>query len=543
MVALVGAVLLLSGAAAHAAPTPSAGSLRPSLQTDLGTHHFPITTTSKRAQQFFDQGLRLTYAFSHAEAIRSFEEALRHDPNAVMAYWGVANALGPNIHAPMTPAQERQAVQALKKARAGAKNLSARERDYVAALSYRYSEEVGDHRAALDRTYADAMRVLSRKYPTDLDAATLFAEALMDLSPWDYWTREGRPQRYTAEIVATLERVLKTNPDHPGACHFYIHALEASSHPERALPCADRLPKLMPGAGHLAHVPAHIYMRVGRYAEAVERNLQGVRVDEASLRDRGKGGFYGAWDYLHNLHFLWAALVMEGRSREAGKAAADLAKVLPPARVTEVPALEFFCPTPLYGMVRFGRWEAILSEPEPPTHLRFMTGMWHYARGLAFARTNRLEQADEERRLLGVVVDATPDSYSVGHNSAKTLLDLAAHVLVAELAAVRGEDELAMREMEEAMAIEDALAYEESPAWHLPVRQSFGAVLLSVGRAAEAEQVYREDLVRHPNNGWSLFGLGLALTAQRRTEEAAAVERRFRTAWARADVALTASRF
>lgn len=529
--------------AAAAAPAAKSPVSRPALRTDLGPHHMTITTASALAQQYFDQGLRWTYAFNHAEAIRSFQEALRHDPGASMAYWGIAYALGPNINALMSAAQERQAVQAVKRAKAGAKRLTVRERDYIAALAYRYSDEVNDHRARLDRTYADAMRVLATKYPGDLDAATLFAEALMDLTPWDYWTREGEPRRYTAEIVATLERVLKSHLDHPGACHFYIHAVEASQHPERAVPCAERLPSLMPGAGHLVHMPAHVFMRVGRYADAVERNLHGAHVDEDYIRDRGAGSTYVASYYPHNLHFLWAALVMEGRSREAGSAASRLAKASPSSAIKDAPELELFPVTPLLQLVRFGQWETVLNEPVPPAHLRYTDGLRHFARGLAFLRTHRLEQADEERRLLGIAIDEMPPSRLVGMNAARALLDLAAHVLVAELAAERGLDELAVRELEEAVAIEDGLVYDEPPAWLLPVRQSAGAILLRLGRAAEAELMYREDLVRYPNNGWSLFGLAQALAAQGKKEEVAAVERRFRTAWARADVTLTGSRF
>ncbi len=544
LVAVLSGLVLVAGVAeakSQTKPTPRPPNV--ALQTNLGTHHFPITTASKPAQRYFDQGIRLTYAFNHAEAIRSFEEALRHDPSAVMAYWGIANALGPNINAGMTPAQERRAVQALAKARAGAKKLSRREREYVAALSYRYSEAIGDHRKALDQKYAEAMRVLAHRRPSDLDAATLYAEALMNLSPWDYWTRDGRPKPHTLDIVATLERVLKHNPNHPGACHYYIHAVEASPQPERALPCADRLPALMPGAGHLVHMPAHIYMRLGRYAAAVERNLHAAHVDITYLRDRGAGEFYGMSYYPHTLHFLWAALLMEGRSREAAKAAAEITKTVTPAMVADRPELELLSPTSWFGHVRFGRWQAVLDEPAPPPALRYATGMWHFARGLAFSRLNRPEQADEERRLLGIVVDQMPASRKVGSNSARALLEVAEHLLVGELAAARDQEELAVQELETALAVEESLTYEEPPAWALPVRQLLGAVYLSFGRAAEAEQVYREDLRRQPHNGWSLFGLTQALTAQRKPEAAAVAQQRFRSAWARADVDLPASRF
>lgn len=505
----------------------------------------PITTASKPAQQYFNQGLRLTYGFNHGEAIRSFQEAFRLDVGAAMAQWGIAYALGPNINATMTAEAERQAVAALKKAKAGAKPLTVRERDYIAALAYRYSEEADDHRVRLDRLYADAMRVLANKYPADLDAATLFAEALMDLSPWDYWTSDGKPKRHTAEIVATLERVLKANPNHPGACHLYIHAVEASRQPERAVPCAERLPSLVPGSGHLAHMPAHIFMRVGRYADAAERNLHGVQMDEALLRAQGSGGAYAASYYPHNLHFLWSALAMDGRSQEAARAAGQLLKALPPlySSPEAQEAREEFLVTPLLEKIRFGRWEAVLAEPEPPAEWPYMVGVWRYARGLAYLRANRLEAADEERRLLGVALDTMPLDRKIGGQSAALVLELATHLLVAELATVRGQEELAVREMDEAIVIEDSLAYSEPPTWPLPVRQSCGAMLLALGKPVEAEARYREDLRRYPHNGWSLFGLSQALAAQKKLDDAAAVDKRFRAAWARADVTLTASRF
>lgn len=511
----------------------------------------PITTASKTAQQYFNQGLRLIYGFNHAEAIRAFQEALRLDAGAGMARWGIAYALGPNINAAMTADAERQAVAVVKKAKAAAKSLTVRERDYLAALAYRYSDEAGAQRPRLDRLYADAMRVLATKYPTDLDAATLFAEALMDLSPWDYWTSDGKPKRYTAEIVATLERVLKANPNHPGACHLYIHAVEASRQPERAVPCAERLPSLVPGSGHLAHMPAHIFMRVGRYADAAERNLHGIQMDEAHLRAAGAGGTYAASYYPHNLHFLWSALAMDGRSQEATRAARNLVTAVPPAAAGSgaadsqhaQEAREEFLVTPLLDAIRFGRWDAVLAEAEPAADFPYMRGVWRYARGLAYVRANRLEAADEERRLLGAALDAMPVDRKLGGQSAALVLELATHLLVAELATVRGQEELAIREMDEAIVIEDSLGYSEPPTWPLPVRQSCGAMLLALGKPVEAEGRYREDLRRYPHNGWSLLGLTQALTAQKKLDDAAAVEKRFRAAWARADVTLTASRF
>lgn len=526
-------------------PAPVPAGPPPTLRQDLGAHHMAITTSNKSAQQFFDQGLRLTYGFNHAEAVRAFQEVTRLDPKAAMGHWGVAYALGPTINSTMTASAERQALQAVKQARASAAGLSQRERDFIGALSYRYGEEAAEQRAKRDRTYADAMRVLATKYPNDPDAGTLFAESLMLLSPWDYWASDGQPRRHTAELVAALERALKTNPNHPGACHFYIHAVEASPQPERAVPCAERLASLMPGAGHLVHMPSHIFMRVGRYAEAVERNVQGVHVDQSTERDRAPGTTYATSYMPHNRHFLWAALAMDGRSREALRAATELAQSVSSAAASGngAASTEAFTTTPLLTQVRFGQWDAVLQEAEPPSDRRYALGLWHYARGLAYVRRNQLDAADEERRLLGIVVDETPSDYRVDGQPATDLLELTSQLLVAELAVARGYEDLAVRALADAATLEDSFGYQEPPAWPIPVRQVSGALLLSLGQAAQAETMYRADLRRYPNNGWSLLGLSQALAAQKKTDEAAAAEKRFRAAWTRADVTLPASRF
>ncbi|GFO81777.1 MAG: hypothetical protein A49_14040 [Methyloceanibacter sp.] len=485
----------------------------------------------------------MAYAFNHGEAIRSFEEALRHDPTAGMAYWGIAYSLGPNLHAGMSASQERRAVQAIRKATALAKRLSARERDYVAALSYRYSEEPGNHRQVLDDRYADAMRLLARTYSRDPDAATLYAEALMMRSPGEYWARDGQPKRFTVEIMSLLERVLKQRPSHPGACHLYIHVVEASEHPERGLACGERLPNVAPGAGHLVHMPAHVYMRIGRYAEAVERAVHGAHADAAYLREKDADQSYRMFSYVHNLQVLWDASAMDGRSGQASKAAAELARAISPATQSTGSGREALWTVPMMGHVRFGRWEKVLKEPAPPDGFRYTMGVRHFARGLAYMRMDQLERADEERRRLGIVIDEMTDERVVGINPAKTILEIAEHVLVGELAAVRDQEELAVQALEEAVAIEDTLRYEEPATWPLPVRQTLGAVLLSFGRAAEAEQRYREDLHRHPRNGWSLYGLAQALNAQRKAEAARTIEKELRAAWARSDVKLSGSRF
>jgi len=509
---------------------------------NLGTHHHAITA-SKEAQQYFDQGLRLVYAFNHDEAIKAFKEGARLDPNCAMCYWGIALALGPNINLPMEPTLEPTAYEAVTRAKALASKVSKPEQAYINALATRYAAEPGDSRAGRDTAYATAMRKLVARYPKDLDAATLFAEAMLDLRPWDYWTHDGKPQSGTLEIVATLEHVIKTDPNHPGACHYYIHAVEASFHPERALPCAERLPKLMPGAGHLVHMPAHVYMRLGRYGDAVERNAEAATVDEHYFEGRHPKGFYPMVYYPHNLHFLWAAATMEGRSAEALRAARSLAAAVPASAVREVPPLEMFTPTPLFALARFGKWQEILDEPAPPPTFIYTKGIWRYVRGLAFTATGRADEARAELGTLQTLLPEIPSDRMVGLNSATKLLTIASKVLAGELAARQGQIDNAVSHFQEAITVQDGLTYDEPPPWYYPVRQSLGAVLLKAGRAKEAEAVYREDLRRNPENGWSLYGLAQALRAQKDEKEAAEIEKRFAKAWTHADVTLTASRF
>ncbi len=519
------------------APTPTP------LYDTLGSHHHPITTTVPMAQQYFDQGLRLVFAFNHEEAIAAFEEASRLDPKAAMASWGIALALGPNINLPMSAEQERRAYKAIRKARALSSKVNPREQAYIKALATRYSIQRGSKREVLDAAYADAMRALVKRFPDDPDAATLFAEALMDLQPWDYWMPDGRPKGAAEEIVSTLEQVLQRWPEHPGACHYYIHAVEASSRPERALACAQRLPGLMPGAGHLVHMPAHIYLRLGKYHEASERNVHATSVDHEYLNHRRLTGIYPTGYALHNIHFLWAASTMEGRSAEAIRSARELVSKLTLDEVRKEPFLESFMPTHLFALVRFGRWEAVLEEPSPPSELQYTKAMWHYARGVAYAATGQFERAEAERASFGALVKTARKDRTIGQNSAAALEEIAGSVLAGELAARQAQYGEAIKYLEEAAGLQDALRYNEPQDWYYPVRHSLGAVLLSAGRAADAEAVYREDLKRNPENGWALYGLGQSLRAQQKSEEAAAVEERFRKAWSRGDVTLTASRF
>ncbi|MDQ1291105.1 MAG: hypothetical protein QG615_906, partial [Nitrospirota bacterium] len=529
-------ILALSHTVAGAAPDTVP------LFTNLGTLHHPITTTSEQAQQYFDQGLRLVYAFNHEEAIRAFEEAARLDPTAAMAYWGIALALGPNINAPMAKADERRAWEALQKARAQASHVSPAEQRYIEALGKRYSAK-GGSRAALDKAYANAMRTVWQQSSDDPDAGTLFAEAMMDLRPWDFWTAEGRSQPGTDEIVSTLETILARHPDHPGACHYYIHAVEASSKPELALDCADRLPALMPGAGHLVHMPAHIYIRLGKYHEAAERNAHAAHVDKEYLAGHVLSGDYADGYYTHNLHFLWASLMMEGRHVEALKVARELTGTITEAEARKNKWKEFYLPAPLFSLIRFGRWDELLREPVPPKGLRFQEGMWRLGRGLALAATGRIPGAEGEHFVLAALAKQFRRDRSPEGKTERTLLKIAERMLAGDIAARRQKYDEALKILREGVKLEESLPYTEPPYWPIPVRQYLGATLLLAGRPGEAEEVYRADLQRNPNNGWSLLGLTQSLRAQHKGGDAEASEQQFKSAWTHADVILAASRF
>ena len=514
----------------------------PPLFDNLGSLHHPITTTSELAQQYFDQGLRLVYAFNHEEAIRSFEAAAQQDPQAAMPYWGIALALGPNINSAMEKKDERRAIEMVQKARRLATNATPKEQAYIDALVARYVNRKGGKRKGLDEAYAKAMRLLAQRFPDDTDAATLFAEALMDLRPWDLWKPDGRPQPGTDEIVATLESVLEQNPDHPGACHYYLHAVEASPQPERALPCAERLPGLMPGAGHLVHMPAHIYMRLGRYHEAVERNREAAHVDQEYLASRNLTGEYADGYSAHNLHFLWASLMMEGRNVEAMEAARNLAATIIVEEARKDRWKELYLPTPIFSMIRFGRWEEMLREPAPPRGLRLLEGMWRLGRGLALVATGRLPGAEGEHVVLAGLTKRIRRDHTTEEKTERMLLKIAERILAGELAARRQHYDDAIRLLEEAVKMEETLQYSEPPLWPLSVRHHLGAVLLLADRPSQAEAVYHADLLRHPDNGWALIGLIQSLRAQQKDDQAAEAEERFKKVWAHADFIPAASR-
>jgi tetratricopeptide (TPR) repeat protein len=524
--------------------TAVTGQIAPRLQ-NLGDHKFIVTTSSPRAQLFISQGIMLTYGFNHAEASRSFREAARLDPNCAMAYWGMALVLGPNINLAMPPENEPKAYEMIRKAIALKKNASEREQAYIDALATRYSKEAKPDRNARDRAFAEAMRQLGQRYPDDLDAATLYAESLMDLRPWNYWTRDLKPYPETVKIHSVLESVLARNPNHPGAIHLYIHAVELGR-PELAEAGADRLWKLAPGAGHLVHMPSHIFRRVGRYANASQSNQDAIAADEDYIVQCRAQGLYPLAYYPHNIHFLWDSATMEGRSLPAIEAARKSASSIPEGAWREVPLLHQFLVAPLFAYTRFGEWNSILSEPRPPEDSLFWTGVWHYSRGLAFTAKGNLDDASRELvSLQGLAADKSLDGFRVtfSRNGAKAILDIAVEVLTGEIAARRGYYDKAIARLHRAILFEENLIYNEPPDWHVPVRQALGAVLLEAGRAAEAESIYWQDLSLNRENGWSLFGLMQSLKAQGKKEQAAGIEERFRKAWSRADVTLTASRF
>lgn len=524
--------------------TTVSGQIAPRLQ-NLGDHKFPVTTNSDRAQLFINQGLMLSYGFNHAEAGRSFREAARLDPDCAMAYWGMALVLGPNINMAMPPKAEPQAYELIRKAIALQKNISEKEQAYIAALAARYSGAEKSDRSALDRAYASAMRDLHNRYPADLDAATLYAEAIMDLRPWNYWTRDMQPYPETREVMRVLESVLARDPNHPGAIHLYIHTVELGR-PEVAEAGAERLRQLVPGAGHLVHMPSHIFRRIGRYNDASQSNLDAIAADEDYITQCRAQGVYPLAYYPHNIHFLWDSASMEGRSAVAIQAARKAAASIPADAWREIPLLHQFLVAPLFAYTRFGQWETILNEPRPPEESLFWTGVWHYARGLAFTATGKLDDAGRELDgLRNIAGQKSLAGYRVtfSSNGARAILEIAVEELAGELAAKRGDYDQAVAWLHRAALLEDNLIYNEPPDWHVPVRQSLGAVLLEAGRPDEAEAIYWQDLSRNPENGWSLFGLMQSLRAQGKTEEAAVVEERFRKAWSRADVNLTASRF
>ena len=517
------------------------GAVAPRLQK-LGSHTFPVSTKNPQAQLFMNQGLNLSYAFNHAEAGRAYREAARLDPSLAMAHWGEALALGPNINAPMDPASEPKAVEVIQKAVALKAKASPREQALIDALVHRYSGRAED-RKSRDVAYADAMRKVHLQFPDDQDIAMLYVESVMDLRPWGYWTRDGTPYDRTTEIVGLTEKVMAKNPNHPGALHLYIHLMEAYE-AYKAEPAADRLLTLMPAAGHMVHMPAHIYQRVGRYADAARSNELAIAADEDYISQCRAQGLYPMAYYPHNLHFLWFAATADGRSKLALENARKTASRVDDETLKAAPLLAGFRVIPYLALTRFGKWDEMLKEPEPPATSAYMRGTWHYARGTAFLGKGQMSEAEQElAKLKEVLNDASLDQPLFSPNTGRAILSIGQDVLAGEIAAAKKDFDKAVLHLERAVRLEDALVYTEPSEFHYPPRHALGAILLAANRPAEAETVYWEDLRRNRENGWALFGLMQALKAQNKNEDAALVEARFKKAWARADVQLTASRF
>ena len=510
--------LLLAGTAHAAAP----------LFDDLGSYHRPITTRSARAQRYFDQGLTLLFGFNHDEAIRSFTEATRLDPDCAMCFWGLADAHGPHINNPtLDPAHAQAAWEAIAQARKLEPKATPVEKDFIEALATRYAADPRAARAPLDQAYANAMREVWKRHPDDPEAGTLFAESMLDLRPWGQWTRDGKPEPGTEELVAALEAVLAKWPDEPGANHFYIHALEASPHPEKALAEAKRLETLVPGAAHLVHMPAHIYLRVGRYADAAEANRRAIAADKKYRAKAGRQGFYAMY-IAHNYQFLWAADLWAGRRAEAAGAEAGMFESMHPHP-------DEMMTYPFYRMIRFGLWPELLRRPEPSADQPLTHAIWRFARGMALASIGKLADVAKELAALEQAVPTLSDQAGATSNSKRAVGSVALGILEGELAARRGKTDEAVKDLEKAAEQEDALAYNEPSDWVLPARQFLGRILLAAGQPHDAELAFRKDLEKNPENGWSLRGLADALEAQK-SSEAAAVEQRFKKAWAVADV-------
>ncbi len=510
------------------------------LMSGYGDLHHPVTTSNPEAQKFFDQGLRLIYAFNHEEAARSFEQAAKLDPKMAMAYWGIAEAVGPNYNDPADPDRYKQAHNAIQKAGELAANASPSEKAYIAAMAVRFpADPNADHRLAAER-YRNAMGDLVKQFPDDLDAATLFAESGMNLHPWGLWHPDGTPEGGTEDIVAALESVLRRDPNHMGAIHYYIHAVEASPNPERALAAANRLAALAPAAGHLVHMPGHVYIRTGDFEAAVKTNQLAAAADRAYLQSSGSQGMYGAMYYSHNLHFIAACASMNGNYAEAQKAAGMLAEHVGPL-VKDVPPLEGFMTVPLAVEVRFQKWDEILNLPQPNAAMKTTTIYWHFARGMALAGKGKLAEAEAEHRIVREAADKTPPDQVFAmpvNNKTKDVLTIAVNVLGAKIALARNNSTDAIAMLRRAVAVQDSLNYDEPPDWFYPVRESLGAVLLLSGNAAEAEKVFREDLEHNPRNPRSLFGLSEALRAQNRAYDAQFVDKQFQANWKGTDIKL-----
>jgi len=522
------------------------GQIAPILE-GMGTHQFSISSKKKRTDIFFNQAIALAYGFNHLEAGRSFKQVAQLDSKSAMAYWGQALVLGPNINGAMEMSAVLPAFEAISKAKSLKQYASKKERRLIDALSARYSQdETLADRTQLDQAYAEAMQNLVKRYPDDANIRTLFAAALMVIHSWDYWHGDGRPKEWTPKILALLETGLKRNPRHAGLIHYYIHATEASKNPGRAEIYADTLRDLVPGAGHLVHMPSHIYLRTGRYQDGVIANEKAMRVDDNYIAQCRTQGVYPVAYVPHNRHFLWAMASMQGSSLKAISAAEHMASHIDTSLMREpgLGTLQHYWVTPNFAYVRFGQWEKILKVSKPDVDLKYPMGVWHYARGVAFTAMGKMDEARAELKLLQTLAeDHELKSVTVWEiNNAQNVLMIAALVLEGEVEAKDLNFEQSIKVLRQAISLEDALNYNEPSDWHYPVRQSLGAILLEAKDYLGAEKAYREDLSTFPNNGWSLFGLQKSLLKQGKNDEANLVGKQFEASWSWADIELNASR-
>ncbi|MGH8197836.1 MAG: tetratricopeptide repeat protein [Steroidobacteraceae bacterium] len=523
-------------------PAPDLAPVGANLLEGLGDYSMPVTSEGPDVQRWFDQGLAMTYGFNHDAAERSFLKAAELDPDCAMCWWGASLVLGPHVNSKMDPANNAKAWDRLQRAKRAADDATDKEQAFIRALSARYAAEPPEDRRPLDEAYAAAMAELAAKYPDDLDVVTLHAESMMDLQPWDYWDATGQPKGHTTEVVSQLESVMQRDPKHAGALHLYVHAVEASPDPARGVAAADTLRELLPGSGHLVHMPAHIYARVGRYHDAVLANQKAIGADDAYLAICKPGpGVYPLGYVPHNHHFLWFAATMDGASEAAlAAAAATGQRTSDPElmRTSGLEAMQNFALTPVYADVRFGRWQQVVATPKPADDLPYMQAMWNYAQGMAAVRQRRIEDAKRYHEAL-VPATTNPDIEKLMAWDRYSLIGgvrIAERFVAAELARAAKDYDAAIAALNAAVTIEDTLPYDEPPAWHWPSRQALGAVLLEAKKPAEAEKAYRDELQRNPENGWSLHGLALALKAQGKKADAQEATERFTRAWSNADI-------
>ncbi|TMM55938.1 hypothetical protein FEE95_14940 [Maribacter algarum] len=513
------------------------------LFNNLGNLHFPISTKNERAQAFFDQGVKLSYAFNHAEGHRSFMEAARLDPNSAMSYWGQAFALGPNINDPL-PDDERKGKikEAMVMANKLAAKSSPKEEALIKALAARYSEDLNADVSELNLAYMHAMAKVVKKYPKDANIQILYAASVMNTVPWNYWDTDGNPSPNIKEAKAALETAMALEPENPGGHHYYIHMVELP-YPDMGVASADKLVTLMPGAGHIVHMPSHIYIRVGRYLDAVKVNQVAIQADEDYIAQCFAQGLYPLAYYPHNIHFLWSSASLLGASDIAIDAAKKTAEKVPTGELVTLPFLQDFSATPLLAYTRFGKWNEILTIPAPSRDIKHLNLIRHYARGIAFIRKGNLKDAQEELDAIETLKNdpELETLVATANNASIHSANIAYEIVSGELAAARGEISEAITHLQKAVAFEDALTYTEPAAWHIPTRQNLGAVLMKAEKFKEAEKIFKEDLAILRQNGWSLMGLHNSLKAQGKLKEAQEIKAEFDKAWEHADIEISNS--